>query len=238
MLQGIADFGSSIAALAGVIASLIVLILAQSRLSKAIKSRESAENLKSGKPDVVTQLDNHSTIIVNSLSGASDVTDSLNGQKDLLSQYHSQSLSQSNISFWFSLIFAAIGFLVIISGIFIVLADNGSSQSTIKAIISIISGTVIDSVSALFFVQSNKSRASMEGFFDRLRTDKKLQDSLTLLKTINDNSTRDNLTAYLAVNLAGITIARETFQEIISSESQTGQMKTRAAKTAATSASV
>lgn len=75
----------------------------------------------------------------------------------LLREYHAQGLAQSKISFWFSLVFAALGFAVIVSAIFTLqpgerLLDQG------RTFISLVAGTVIDAVAALFFVQSNKAR--------------------------------------------------------------------------------
>ena len=114
-----------------------------------------------------------------------------NQQYVLLQEYHSQGLAQSKISFWFSLIFAAIGFtIIIISVLSYVLSsgDSGGSTSLVdkagKPIFAMISGTIIDAVAALFFVQSNKARQLMTDFFDKLRIDRKLDESLNVLKEL------------------------------------------------------
>lgn len=71
-------------------------------------------------------------------------------------EYHQQSISQSRISFWFSLFFASIGFLIIAKSIFAFSDKTGY--------IGIVAGTIIDVVSALFFYQSNKARQLMSEF--------------------------------------------------------------------------
>ena len=62
-------------------------------------------------------------------------------------EYHQQSISQSRISFWFSLFFASIGFTIIATSVF--------TYSEKAGYLGIVAGTIIDVVSALFFCQSN-----------------------------------------------------------------------------------
>lgn len=125
-------------------------------------------------------------------------------QFELLKKYHSQGLFQSRISFWFSLIFATLGFAIIA---FAILSTDNSKAfwSQSNSIISLISGTIIDSVSALFFVQSNKSRELMANFFDKLRTDRKIEESLKLCDEIPDEYLRSKLKLILSLHFAEIT---------------------------------
>ncbi|EJG01417.1 TRADD-N-associated membrane domain-containing protein [Flavobacterium sp. F52] len=125
-------------------------------------------------------------------------------QFELLKRYHSQGLFQSRISFWFSLIFATLGFAIIA---FAILSTDNSKTfwSQSNSIISLISGTIIDSVSALFFVQSNKSRELMANFFDKLRTDRKIEESLKLCDEIPDEYLRSKLKLILSLHFAEIT---------------------------------
>ena len=90
-------------------------------------------------------------------------------------EYHAQGLSQSRVSFWFSLVFASLGFAIIALsvGIFLQRVDNpnvGWLETAGKPVFTLVAGTVIDAVSALFFVQSNKARQLMTEFFDKLRS--------------------------------------------------------------------
>jgi len=114
----------------------------------------------------------------------------------LLKAYHEQSLGQSRITMWFSLIFAAIGFLVIVGGFL-----NGSLS---ERLVKIGSGVIIDAVASLFFVQSNKARELMVAFFDKLRTDRKLDESLQLVQQIPDAALRARIMAALALNFADV----------------------------------
>ncbi len=142
----------------------------------------------------------------------------------LLKQYHSQGLSQARISFWFSLIFAALGFAVIVIAILTVDKEK-SFWTQSNSIISIISGTIIDSVSALFFVQSNKSRELMANFFEKLRADRKIEESLKLCDEIPDEFLRSKLKLVLSLHFAEITpsdnIISMVFREL--QESKNGE---------------
>lgn len=116
-----------------------------------------------------------------------------------LSNYYSQTLNQSKTSFWFSLIFASIGFFVIISAAF--LYQTGRTGATVA---SLGSGTIIEVVSALFFVQSKRAQESMASFFEKLRKDREQMDALKLSDKIADPAMRDALKVRLALHLAGV----------------------------------
>ncbi|WP_343694774.1 hypothetical protein [Flavobacterium sp.] len=121
----------------------------------------------------------------------------------LFLQYHSQGLAQSKISFWFSLVFAAIGFCIIVISLLAVKPDVSIMQQG-KAFITLISGTIIDAVSALFFVQSNRARQLMTDFFDKLRNDRKFEESLKLADQIPDNHLKSKVKILLSLNFADI----------------------------------
>lgn len=78
-------------------------------------------------------------------------------ETEQLAQYYSQVLAQSKISFWFSLIFASLGFLVIV-----VAGFTYSSTANGATIAQFIAGIVMDAVAALFFVQSKNAQASID----------------------------------------------------------------------------
>ncbi len=142
-------------------------------------------------------------------------------QYRLLSQYHSQGLEQSKISFWFSLIFAALGFLVLITGIFTM--DNGvqfTEQG--RAFITLLAGTIIDAVAALFFVQSNKARELMTNFFDKLRADRKLEEALSLCQEIQDGNVQGRLQTLLALKFAEVQFNDSLLTSMLSSPTSVG----------------
>ncbi|WP_318400394.1 TRADD-N-associated membrane domain-containing protein [Photobacterium leiognathi] len=166
---------------------------------------------------------------------AEDIRDSKHKsgkQYALLQEYHAQGLAQSKISFWFSLIFAAIGFLIIIisvlSHIFMPPSETSEAvknatflDSASKPIFAVVAGTIIDAVAALFFVQSNKARQLMTEFFDKLRTDRKLDESLKVLEQIEDKDISSRVKALLALNFAEINVSDDVFRRVVSMESIT-----------------
>jgi hypothetical protein len=109
----------------------------------------------------------------------------------LLETYHSQGLSQSRISFWFSLLLGVLGFSVIVYGI---LTENRETSTYI-------SGAVTEAVAALFFTQSNQARKLMAEFFDKLRDDRRLEDALKLTDNIDEPRLKSSLQALLAMEL-------------------------------------
>ena len=109
---------------------------------------------------------------------------------------------------WFSLVFAAFGFIVIVSGVF-------SGQQWIGKSLQLASGTVVDAVAALFFVQSNKARQLMSDFFDKLRTDRKLDESLKLIESIKNLKLQGRIQAAVAVRFASVEIGDETLLSLL-----------------------
>jgi len=126
------------------------------------------------------------------------------GPKDFSEIYHAQGLFQSKLSFNFSIGAAVVGFGVILLGIL-----NGTNYSAIA------SGIVIDAVAALFFVQSNKSRALMTQFFDKLRADKKFDESMRLADDIPDQELKSRLKAFLSINFAGLNVSDSNLNSIL-----------------------
>ena len=132
----------------------------------------------------------------------------------LLKAYHEQSLGQSRTSMWFSLIFAAVGFCVIILAVFVPSGSLGSPFGG-ERLIKLVSGTIIDAVAGLFFVQSNKARELMSTFFDKLRTDRKLDESLTLARQVPDSTLKSRLQLVLSLNFADVKVADPTLLAIL-----------------------
>jgi hypothetical protein len=123
--------------------------------------------------------------------------------------YHRQGLAQSKVSFWFSILAGSFGFLVVLVSLFLSV-DKGWG----RAAIPILAGSVIDAFSALIFVQSNKARQQMAEFFDKLRTDEKLQEGLKLCAVIPDVSLQNKVRAVLAFTLSGAALTDEIIASI------------------------
>jgi hypothetical protein len=124
-------------------------------------------------------------------------------------EYHAQGLSQSKISFWFSLVFASFGFSIIALSVGLFLQGNqnpsgGWLETAGKPAFTLVAGTVIDAVAALFFVQSNKARQLMVEFFDKLRVDRKLDEALALISKIEDKSISGRVRGIIAMNFSEV----------------------------------
>lgn len=137
----------------------------------------------------------------------------------LLEEYHNQSLTQSSISFWFSLISASFGFIIIALAIFSIKGESGI-QDQMTAFVQLVSGTIINAVSVLFFVQTNKSRKLMSDFFDKLRADRKINESLILVEKIPDKFIQSRAKAMMALSFVGIELDDKVLASILSSSDE------------------
>ena len=121
-------------------------------------------------------------------------------QIEQLISYHRNSLAQARISFWFSLISASLGFLVILVGAVVAFVDNRQASGGL----AILSGFIIDTVAALFFTQSNQARKSMTEFFEKLRLDRQFNEALRLSESLVNEAKKDDLKAQMALHFSGI----------------------------------
>lgn len=116
-----------------------------------------------------------------------------------LAKYYTQILHQTKISFWFSLVFATLGFSILLIIIF-----GNSDLNSNKTIISFISTTIIEAVSVLFFSRSNKAQKEMEQFFNKLRNDRQQGEARKLADSIENPMLKDILKIQLALNYSEI----------------------------------
>ena len=131
-------------------------------------------------------------------------------ETEQLAQYYSQVLAQSKTSFWFSLIFASLGFAVI------VIAGFMYSSATVGATVAqFFAGVIMDAVSALFFVQSKNAQAAMAEFFDKLRRDRQAFEARKLCESLEDPVARDALRIELSLNYAGIAESSKVSKSIL-----------------------
>ena len=120
-------------------------------------------------------------------------------ETEQLANYYSQVLAQSKVSFWFSLVFASIGFFIIVLAAFMHSeADTGST------IARFVAGGVVDAVAALFFVQSKRAQEAMSEFFDKLRRDRNHVEARKLCESLGSGETRDALRVRLALHYAEV----------------------------------
>ncbi len=109
-------------------------------------------------------------------------------------RYHSQGLKQAKIGFWFGLVGASIGLIVII--VALCFSEDKLWGS--------ISGIVIESVSLLIFRISDKAIERMGEFFEILGKDNDKIRAIDLTNSIKNDKTKDELSVKLALYLVGI----------------------------------
>jgi hypothetical protein len=127
-----------------------------------------------------------------------------------LAAYYAQVLAQSKVSFWFSLVFASLGFLVIVVAAFRFTPDSAGA-----AVAQIVAGSIMDAVAALFFVQSKAAQTSMSDFFEKLRRDRQHAESRRLREAIAEPQARDALRVQLALHYAEVPSGSDVAKGII-----------------------
>ena len=132
----------------------------------------------------------------------------------LMQTYHTQGLSQSRVSFWFSLVLATAGFVVIT-----IAATGLFSSSTEGSAVGLVSGAITEALSALFFAQSNRARKLMQDFFADLRDDQRREDALSLVGRIEDGGLRAAAQAAIALQLIDSTVSPSVLPGFGSKES-------------------
>ena len=190
------------------ILSFIVTLVTLTTGLKSLKRNNKVKNKVDGPIIIESEIKDSNKINQNNFKFEKESRISFEANK--LSEYYSQVLSQSKVSFWFSLIFASIGFTVILLGAFTFVEEKISSS-----VVTMISGLIIDSISALFFVQSKSAQKSMSDFFEKLRQDRGISDSKEICETISDPTTKDAIKVRLALHLAGIPDTLIRAQEIV-----------------------
>jgi hypothetical protein len=135
----------------------------------------------------------------------------------ILAKYSAQGLAQSQISFMVSIIFASLGFLVILGGVGVAIFAN---KSTATAVIPVISGAVVDAVAGLFFTVNSRTQKVMVDFFDKLRSDRRVEDAMEIASKLPDSVMGSKLQALLALNFTQVNDIPELFRQLIDSETQ------------------
>jgi hypothetical protein len=157
-----------------------------------------------------------------------EVTKEIPFEIEQLTNYYSQILGQSKVSFWFSLIFASLGFSIIVVAAF--LYTDGSGTATAAQFIA---GLIMDAISGLFFVQSRNAQKSMGDFFDKLRNDRLHMESRKLCDSVEDKPAQDALRVHLALHYSGApnaeTIARHITETCLAKAKANLSINTRPA---------
>ena len=133
----------------------------------------------------------------------------------LLREYHAQGLTQSRVAFLFSIVFASLGFVLIAATVVVAVAAGTRTGANAVALIS---GAIVEAVSGLFFVQSNRARITMTAFFDKLRQDRSLEEALRLSDSIPDPLIKSRLKTILSLRLAGADASDDALRTVLATE--------------------
>lgn len=117
----------------------------------------------------------------------------------LINSYHRQALRQASIQFWFSLVAAVLGFIIILYA-FISASEKNAMEVTITAA----SGAIIDLIAALFFKQAEQTRSRATELYDRLRVDNQRTIAIDLINSIDNVDLRSVVKAQLALKMGGV----------------------------------
>jgi hypothetical protein len=115
------------------------------------------------------------------------------------------------------LLFASLGFSIIAATV-VQAALANDPDLTAANVVSLLGATVIEAVSTLFFVQSNRARALMMAFFDKLRSDRALDESLQLALDIPDPLIKSRLQTVLALSLAKAEATDDVLKVVMAGE--------------------
>jgi hypothetical protein len=84
--------------------------------------------------------------------------------------------------------------------------SHTANLKSAEGVIGIIAGVILDAVAALFFVQSNRARALMTEYLDRLRTDRRFEEGLAIVPKIEDPKVRAEVQSKLALSLTSVVL--------------------------------
>jgi len=124
--------------------------------------------------------------------------DSWTAVEGLVTAYHTQALDQARVQFWFSVVAASIGFVLIVF-----MTSTAKDATELQLVLKSVPGIAIDAVAALFFKQASETRERATALYDRLRSDSEKQRALDLVNSIEVPTIRAAVQAQLALHMAG-----------------------------------
>jgi hypothetical protein len=104
--------------------------------------------------------------------------------------------------------------------------DDGVTAANVVALVA---GAIVEAVSGLFFVQSNRARQLMVEFFDKLREDRERDRALDLATEVPDEQIRSRLQATLALSLASASVPESVMHVIMDAPPETHAAQAAAA---------
>ena len=142
-----------------------------------------------------------------------------NETEQMKKEYHKQRLWQSKMAFGLSFGGSIAGFIVIIISVVYGMYTNNNQWP------GIVSGIVVEAVSALFYTLSNKANEKISEFFKGLTEDSKIKNALELAREIEGADTvKNQLYVKLSLHLSGLDeekICKSTFESCKSKKDHT-----------------
>lgn len=128
--------------------------------------------------------------------------------------YHEQRLSQSKWAFRLSFWGSIVGFAII------AMAIRHSTGLENAEWPGIVSGVVIEAVSALFYGLSNRANEKITEFFSELTKDSNVKAAMKLCEQVKNDDVRDSLIVKLSLHLSGISEEKicKDFKEVCNAE--------------------
>ena len=120
--------------------------------------------------------------------------------ESLITSYHEQALQQSKIQFWFSVIAATVGFILITY-----MVITSSTITSLDFLLKNLPGIAVEVVAGLFFSQARETRKRATDLYDRLRTDKQQAKAISITNTIDDTKLKSAVLAQISLHMSGLT---------------------------------
>lgn len=155
----------------------------ETEIKYGIKTIHSGEHFKTGTVNENTENSN----------------DEENYLQRLLESYHSQALQQASIQFWFSVIASVLGLVFIFTIIFF-----EENTTWYEYILKTFPGVIVEVISVLFINQAKETRERATNLFKELNYDSKIEKSVAIADTIENEDMKSNVKAKIALYIIGI----------------------------------
>lgn len=117
----------------------------------------------------------------------------------LLESYHNQALQQANIQFWFSIFASVLGFSFIFLIVFL-----EKDKTWYEYILKTLPGVIVEVISVLFISQARETRERATNLFKELNYDNKIEKSVDIANTIDNNDVKSDVKAKIALHIIGM----------------------------------
>jgi hypothetical protein len=129
-------------------------------------------------------------------------SEGLRKQESILQEIYIIGIAQARLSFYVSIFFAAVGAILIFTGVGLAIWRAPSDSQRYASIVSALSGMVVTLTSALFFAQANSTRKNMGNQGAMLREesqdDRRIGTVREMVASVSNEAARDELQSHIA----------------------------------------